>query len=225
MTNRIARRLPRFLSQIDDFLDLMEAEDLEFDLLDDNIKEFVLAMFINKLEEAKNPEEALRALERDYKLDHRGTIRERVTAILVKKNFNDTSTVERLEELGDSFSPYDDVVKIIPRNEEYYFIADIDINRGKYNIGGFVEALYERKPAHLEANIHLRCTDKINIKDKTSSFMSRYYYSGEHNTGSVPKHIYTGQKHTDILSLPNYSKPVEQRNHYVGERSAADDSK
>ena len=154
--DRFKNRLPKFLGKISDFEDLLIAEDKEFDRIDRDINRFDKGLFINTLNEMDNPDEFLKRLEKDYGLPSIGSYKERINAILVKKRAKEPTTPYRVEDLGNYYSDVDNIVKFISQYEEYSFIVEFLINRGKNDVQGFINALEEIKPAHLEFIMNMK---------------------------------------------------------------------
>lgn len=223
--DRFKKRLPKFLGKISDFEDLLIAEDKEFDKIDSDLNRFDKGLFINTLNDMENPEEYLKRLEKDYGLPSIGSYKERINAILVKKRAKEPTTPFRVEELGNNYSNVDDIVNFIPQYEEYSFIVEFLLSRGKTDIQGFLNGLEEIKPAHLEVLIRLILEHKLIIKDKTDDYLTRHYFTGEHNTGTIPKHQYTGVMVRENVNIPNTNNTVEQRTFNVNEISSGGDSR
>lgn len=161
--DRFKKRLPKFLGKISDFEDLLIAEDKEFDKIDSDLNRFDKGLFINTLSDMGNPEEYLKRLEKDYGLPSIGSYKERINAILVKRRAKEPTIPYRVEELGNNYSDVEDIVKFIPKYEEYSFIIELLRSRGKTDIQGFLNALEEIKPAHLAFLIKLILEQSIYV--------------------------------------------------------------
>lgn len=194
--DRFKWRLPKFVGKIDDMSDLFQAEDREFFMIDREISDFSLGMFVHSITKASKPNEYLSKLEKDYGLPSAGDIYKRLARLLVKMKGLGVTNEKALIDICRAFGYY---AIYHPRYEEYSFTLDFYDPKGLYI--DVLNAIEEVKPAHL--HMDLRVTNHTNLMIETQRRDLTYpvFLCGEHKCGTIPDDRYTGLTFTAELGF------------------------
>lgn len=214
--DRFKKHLPSFIGKIDDVSDLFYAEDTEFERLDELLNDFTHGLYASEIGKTSNPDYFLRLLEKDYKLESSGSIEDRIKAILLKMRGKRVTTEQVLIEICDAYGVQ---AKYEERYREYGFLLSL-YYAYHYDMEKMIGAILEVIPAHLEPMFRLIIKNDIVLKEKTTALTNRFYMTGIHKTGTVPKHQYVGVKSRDNINIPNRSSDHSNRYTQTGERKA-----
>lgn len=158
--NKIQKKLPRVVNNIDDLRDLFNSEQIELDLLNENIDFLISSAFIHDLKKLKeqgyNIERSLQKWEFIYGINpkrYQSDV-ERIDTIIAKMKIRETTTKKVIEDICQSFG-----IKCNFQEEykKYAFTLELDISKNKIT-NSLLELIEEVKPAHLQYNIkaHLK---------------------------------------------------------------------
>ncbi len=144
MKSRFDWMLPKYLTKIADFDDLLEAEDQEFQRIEDRLLEVSADSTLTTMLSY----DTLRRLEWIFaiKVKKEESFDQRVQRVKSKLVAYETTTVEAIERLAERITQVP--AKVIEENENYYFRVEITLNEWR-GILALVEAIHEIKPAHL----------------------------------------------------------------------------
>ena len=142
--DRFKRRLPPFIGRIPDFLDLFIAEDIEFERVDELLKDMGYSLNAHTIPRMKNPQGDLERYEKDYGLVKKGTIEDRVQAILRKIRLQNPTTEEAVLNICKSYGYQAEFER---KYDQYGFIVWLTNTEGYDH--SLVLGIKEAKPAHL----------------------------------------------------------------------------
>lgn len=179
---RFEKRLPRFIGKISDLHDTFVAEDKEFDRIDQFLTDFTYGLYVTSLEKTSNPDYFLRRLEKDYGLESTGTIKERITAVLIKIQGKKTTTEEVIL---DICAAYGCPGKYYERYREYGYVVEVYANHGA-DMGKMIDSLREVTPAHLRIDIHLNFVMALKAKTRYGDNHYLVRLCGENLCGDIP---------------------------------------
>lgn len=179
--DRFKRRLPRFVGKIDDFHDLFQAEDKEFEIVDMRLKEFLDALYVHTIKNLEDPDIYLKKLEREWGVISDGSIDERIARVLAKMRGRRTTTEAVVLDICKSFG-YVAIYK--ERYREYGFTVILQ-NASYFNYL-LVSAIDEVKPAHLELKFEFLFASRLELQTRSGDYGYPLYMCGEEICGDIP---------------------------------------
>lgn len=194
--DRFKQRLPAFIGRIPDFLDLFIAEDIEFDRIDDLLKDMGYSLNAHTIPQMKRPQGDLERYEKDYGLVKKGTIADRVQAILRKIRLQEPTTEEAVLNICKSYG-FRGIFE--QRYKEYGFTVWI-LNPQDFD-GSLREAIHEAKPAHLELVMAFIYHQELELETRQGDHSWPLWKCGEHKTGMLPRPIFKGEREIIHLDL------------------------
>mgnify|MGYP001409742063 CR=1 FL=1 len=220
--DRFKRRLPRFIGKIDDFHDLFQAEDKEFEIVDMRLKEFLDALYVHTIKNLEDPDIYLKKLEREWGVISDGSIDERIARILAKMRGRRTTTEHAIL---DVCKMYGHDARFIERYSEYGFTIE--------TFGGIISiaclrAIKEIKPAHLSIGLKTKFKNEIyyGLYAQKIKHIKAFPYKPQDKTESLP--IYYGgyathkavkrvAKMPDVWTIDDYNRFLEVKGEGVKE--------
>lgn len=194
--DRFKRRLPKFVGRIGDMSDLFQAEDKEFDVIDQLIFDFSQAMHIANLKKTSEPDYYISKLERDYALPSTGSIDERIARIILKMRGLGTTNAKAIVDLCKMFGY---VVLFKPRYSEYCFeLIFVDPEKLKADV---FEAIDEIKPAHLGYYLRTLFYRELIAETREDHLTYPIFLCGERKCGTIPEDKFIGTRHTTALGI------------------------
>lgn len=154
--DRFKKRLPRFIGKIPDFDDLFQAEDKEFERIDETVEDFIFGLAIDTIRKSKTPNPWLEKLEKDYNLPAIGSVEDRINAILDKKNAQRTTTERVILEICER---YGHKTRYIPQYDAYAF--ELEISDQLHLDRRALKGIELVKPAHLGIMVRFVLKQKI----------------------------------------------------------------
>lgn len=204
---RFMDRLPRFIGEISDMVDLFQAEDKEFENVDRLVADFTLSLVATTIGQASDPNFFIRLLEKDYGLEPVGSRDDRISSILTKIKGQRTTTVEVILEVTEAFGYR---AEYIPLYEEYTF--KLSMLDGRHFGPEFLASLATIKPAHLAIEFEFRLRDILELRDTTRTYLQPLYITGSdrHKTGTIYENQIKGVKTRDTILIPDSTSTPAQ---------------
>lgn len=212
--DRFKQRLPAFIGRIPDFLDLFIAEDIEFDRIDDLLKDMRYSLNAHTIPRMKRPQGDLERYEKDYGLVKKGTIADRVQAILRKIRLQEPTTEEAVLNICKSYG-FRGIFE--QRYKEYGFTVWI-LNPQDFD-GSLREAIHEAKPAHLELVMAFIYHQELELETRQGDHSWPLWKCGRHKTGTLPRPAFKGEREIIHLNLGLAERTGRERHYWPGLKS------
>lgn len=215
--DRFKRRLPPFIGRIPDFEDLFIAEDIEFERVDELLKDMGYSLNAHTIPRMKNPQGDLERYEKDYGLVKKGALEDRAQAILRKIRLQSPTTKEAVLNICKSYG-FEGAFE--ERYKEYGFTVWI-LNPKDFD-GSLITAINEAKPAHLAFIIGVCLLKDLRFTTYSGDYIFSSYLCGEELCGDIPweikadNKVYTIKAETGVYHGHN-DYPMPGDYHYAGE--------
>lgn len=206
--DRFKWRLPKFIGKIDDMHDLFQAEDREFFMIDREINDFSLGMFVNSIAKTSKPNEYLSRLEKDYGLPSAGDVDKRLARLLVKMKGLGVTNEKALIDICRAFGYY---AVYHPRYEEYGFTLDFyDPKALHFDV---LNAIEEVKPAHLHMDLRVTNHADLIAETQRGDLTFPVFLCGEHVCGTIPDDRHMGRAFKTSIG---FNTAINQGKEYYG---------